>query len=74
VKDYIETTETRILLKGRTGGENPHAFDLNLAILRAYVLQLKTLGSAVRATMDPYDNSWEYINTVILYTRRVDSG
>jgi hypothetical protein len=74
VKDYLETTETRILLKGRTGGENPHAFDPNLAILRAYILQLKTLGSAVRATMDPYDNSWEYINTAILYARRVDSG
>jgi len=68
VKDYLEGTGIRHILSDRTGGLSPDAFNPHLALMRAYILQLKAL-ECVSSNMDRAE---QLINDVVSYARRVE--
>jgi hypothetical protein len=69
VKDYLEGTGIRHILSDRTGGLSANAFNPHLALMRAYVLQLKLL----ECVPSNRQRAEQLINDVISYARRVES-
>jgi len=70
VKDCLEKWETQTTLKNWTGGGGGRdAYQPNLAILKAYILQLKCIRVSNRHN---YMEPGQCIDGVILYARRVE--
>jgi hypothetical protein len=69
VKDYLEGTGIRHILSDRTGGLSADAFNPHLALMRAYILQLK----ALQCSQSNLDRAEQLIHDIISYARRVES-